>query len=408
MIRISRLIILMLILTALWGCVSNENNPIDRLIDQTSAIDDNNISNQLVDLLTRERINLLGEIHNIQETQELYGKLVPGLHTAGVRVILLEAPVYMGPVWNSYVRGETHSLPWEDHPIYHDFFAGLIENVAKFNHTLRESGLAEDQIKLYSYDGELFEDKAYGWLVRFLRRDAGLDNRFFQRPKDNLILLESDDNSGLSSEMKEDFLWLTKQKISFDSQSKGKYNQAWNFKDKDQINNYLTSQATVRESFMEDNVRYYLDKYPTDKFLIITGALHAQRIAQIKPSGIDQNPLCQRLLTIGYEINSVMLTHYRIKTMETTPLGVHPIVRDNHMTTSAGELFEALVNTFGETWLMIDLKPLANQELMINTSLAGDIDADSFHIDLPKVFDGLVIIPEGRQNNTNFLNIFFP
>ena len=57
---------------------------------------------------------------------------------------------------------------------------------------------------------------------------------------------------------------------------------------------------------------------------------------------------------------------------------------------------------------MIDLKPLANQELMINTSLAGDIDADSFHIDLPKVFDGLVIIPEGRQNNTNFLNIFFP
>lgn len=401
-----RLLFIVLILSLIVGCTAPEKGARERLVDQAISLADEVAPPELIELITRERVNLLGEIHNIEQSHELYAAMIPGIYEAGVRVIMLEATAFMGPVWDSYVRGETTDLPWKDHPIYPSFFTKLIEGIRDFNEGLRKAGKSQDQLRLYTYDHETFEDKAYGWLVRVLRRDAGLGSAYFHYPKQNLELFEGGEENGLSDELNQDFLWLTQQKVALDELTAGKRVPLWQVEDEKALTAYISSIAKIREDFIEANVRYYLDKHPSDKFLIITGAVHAQREGQIVIEEADDNPLAQRLIEAGHDINSIMLTHYKIKLME-IPFTNQPTgVLTNRMTMEGGELFDSLTEKFADDRLLIDLRPLSDEPLMINSPLVSDTFDDSYDFDLAQVFDGMIVIPEGQESNINLLDMF--
>lgn len=257
-------------------CSSNHEDPQELLLEQTTSFSLEQPAADLLQALSRERVNVLGEMHYIKEFGELYGALMPGLHAQGVRVALIEHSLFVGGMLDLYVTNQIQSLPSSDDDKGMDFYnySELIEAIKQLNQTLRDQGQSDEQMRLYAFDLPLDPVTDYSGLVRVLRRDLGLSGRFFQHPKDNLAYLELSEDHGLSDEQAEEFHWLTQQAVYL--------------KDHDGVlrsirfsqETLTQEQAEFREAFIHQNILHYLEEHPDAKCLLITGATHAQRERQ--------------------------------------------------------------------------------------------------------------------------------
>ena len=379
-----RVISLGLVLVLLAACSRPPQTIEQQLLEQTAPFDITNLPEELADLMMREQVNLLGEQHWIAQTHDMLDQLIPQLHGRGLRVILLELPLYVGPILDLYVTGRIDA-PFNDEEI-EQFFqqAHVIEACAAWNKQLRERGEADQQVRLYAFDQEYALSKTYVSLVRLLRREAGLGKDYFFSARDNLKLLESDQASGLDGALEDDFRWLSQHKLVVD-QDRSVFHPEIN-----DIFDWLLMNPEGRERrerLMAENVAYFLSKHPDDKFLIITGAAHAQRQGDMAVDMIDFKPLARRLMESGREINSLMMAHRDITFVE---LGKLPIKHTIEMKLNDTSLFRLYSEQFGDSWLYSDLRPLRDQAVSVSLSYLEN-DAN---FNLAREFDGLIVIPE--------------
>lgn len=379
-----RVISLGLVIVLLAACSPPPQTIEQQLLEQTAPFDNTNLPEELADLMMREQVNLLGEQHWISQTHDMLDWLIPQLHARGLRVILLELPLFVGPILDLYVTGRIDT-PFNDEEI-EEFFqqAHVIEACAAWNKQLRERGEADQQVRLYAFDQEIALSKTYVSLVRLLRREAGLGKDYFFSARENLKLLESDQASGLDGALEDDFRWLSQHKLVVD-QDRSVFQPENN-----DIFSWLRLNPEVRERrerLMAENVAYFLSKHPDDKFLVITGAAHAQRQGDMAVDMIDFKPLARRLVESGRAINSLMMAHRDITFIE---FGNLPIKHTIKMKLNDSDLFRLYSEQFGDSWLYSDLRPLRDQAVSVSLSYLEN-DAN---FNLAREFDGLIVIPE--------------
>lgn len=379
-----RVISLGLVLVLLAACSPPPQTIEQQLLEQTAPFDNTNLPEGLADLMMREQVNLLGEQHWISQTHDMLDSLIPQLHARGLRVSLLELPLFVGPILDLYVTGRIEA-PFNDEVI-EEFFqqAHVIEACAAWNKQLRERGEADQQVRLYAFDQEIALSKTYVSLVRLLRREAGLGKDYFFSARENLKLLESDQASGLDGALEDDFRWLSQHKLVVD-QDRSVFQPENN-----DIFSWLRLNPDVRERrerLMAENVAYFLSKHPDDKFLVITGAAHAQRQGDMAVDMIDFKPLARRLVESGRAINSLMMAHRDITFIE---FGNLPIKHTIKMKLNDSDLFRLYSEQFGDSWLYSDLRPLRDQAVSVSLSYLEN-DAN---FNLAREFDGLIVIPE--------------
>lgn len=149
-----KIIIILLVasLFILSGCQPNQlSNPLDLMMEQADSVDSDIIPIELVEQLTKNQINLIGETHGIQENQQFYDQLIPLLHDQGIRQIAIERQLALSLPFDQYVRGELATIPWR----YEDISLKdipILESVKNVNQDLRDRGLAEEQIRLLTFD----------------------------------------------------------------------------------------------------------------------------------------------------------------------------------------------------------------------------------------------------------------
>lgn len=385
-------ILLLIFLVLSTGCAPQiTKSPQELLLEQTTAFSLEQPATDLLQALSRERVNVLGEMHYIKEFGEFYGALMPGLHAQGVRVVLIEHSLFVGGMLDLYVTNQIESLPSSDDDKGMDFYnySELIEAIKQLNQTLRDQGQSDEQMRLYAFDLPLDPVTDYSGLIRVLRRDLGLSGRFFQHPKDNLAYLESSEDHGLSDEQAEEFHWLTQQAVYL--------------KDHDDVLHSIRfsqqaltqEQAEFREAFIHQNILHYLEEQPDAKCLVISGSTHAQRERHrgALATSDEVETLVERLIADGIGVNSFDLQFQTIQLADKASWGI-PTHMSASFATDDGDLFMAFQEEFPDQPLWINLLPLKDSQLRVSMPITLDQLLDGADLEIARVFDGIIFIPE--------------
>lgn len=348
------------------------------------------IPKDLSEFIARGHVNILGELHWVKQTHEFYTQIIPGLHEAGIRLILLEIPLSAGPLLDFYVTGQITDFPWEQTDLADSHIRQGIEAIRQWNESLRAADRAAEQMRLYAIDIDALPiSSTYPALIRVLRREMGLAGSFFQYPQDNIKQLDEGVVSGLGDGLEQDFRWISQKMIESEDIVRP---NLWGYQSENFLQGFIENISGDREQLIQDSVEYYLKKHDGEKALIIIGSAHAFRQDWLfeTTEAVAEHSLAGRLVDGGYDVNSLLIQH---RTIELTRVAL-PFNASSTMTFEYGELFVALEESYDDQRVWIDLRPLADQPLPVRLDFSLQVETQTYEFDLAQNFDGMIFLPK--------------
>ena len=386
--RATRLLSLILLVSlVISSCAPEPKGALEQVLEHSKSFSQD-IPAELTTFIARSQVNILGEYHWVKQTHEFYGQIIPGLHQAGIRLVMLEMPLAYSLVLDLYVTGQIIDFPWEKTVLEKEPFRRVVEAIKELNQSLRDNDQPEEQIRLYAIDMDLHPlDSSYPALIRVLRREAGLAGSFFHYPQDNLKQLDEGVVSGLSPELEQDLRWISHKQIEAEDEVRP---HLW--QDRVDDFNLLPKISEGRERILKENAEYFIKKHHPDKALIIIGAAHATRQDELISADtkvLDTHSLGRRFVDAGYDVNSLKLLHRQFN-LTGLPMTV---TVDSKLKLTEGDLLLSLEELYGDKRAWVDLRPLKEKPLPATIEMLAPVQLDKIDIDLAANYDGLILLP---------------
>ena len=352
---------------------------VDYCVENATVFDFDNTSNSIPDefvhTLSDYKVVLSGEMHYVQEHQEMMGSLLERLHDHGFRYYLQETSSSSGLMIDYYIKGKLSTLEADEK--FSDFT--MIEKLANFNQRLREEGREEEQISYVGFDLNHMRIEYQTALAHMINLYQLPSDTFTSYNNDALKIKEALDKGKfkeLDAEELDELKYITEAQI--------------------ESTEILANWDDVdREDFIEKYVFKAIDESKEgEKLLVNAGSWHAQLILHWNVTKDDSFQWLGMRLKQRYKddpngLYSFFCNTYKgeIRSNLYRPDSFNYEADDK---LRPGSLIPYLMEAYGKKTVFVDFKAVPDNSLSIDIQIPRRI------IDLPlnRQFNGMLIYPE--------------